>query len=50
MVPEESFLGAIIAITKHSVPGLAMAILRAALNIRAIRAVLGSGGRGLGFG
>ena len=52
VVPQESFLGAIIAITKHSAPGLAMAILRpgAALDIRAIRSGLGSGGGGLGFG
>ena len=37
-------------ITKHSAPGLAMAILRAALDIRVIRSSLGSGGGGLGFG
>ena len=37
-------------IMKHSAPGLAIAILRAALNIRAIRPNLGLGGGRLGFG
>ena len=37
-------------ITKHSAPGLAKAILRAVLDIRAIQSGLGSGGGGLGFG
>ena len=50
VVPEKSFSGAIIAIMKHSAPGLAMAILRAALDIRAIRSGLVSGGGELGFG
>ena len=50
VVPEESFSVAIIVITKHSAPGLAIAILRAALDIKVIRSGLGSGGRGLGFG
>ena len=49
-VPEESFSRAIITIMKHSAPSLAMAILRAALDIRAIWSGLGSGGGGLGFG
>ena len=39
---------AIITITKHLVLGLAMAILRAALDIKAIQSDLDSGGEGLG--
>ena len=39
---------AIIAITKYSVPSLAMAILRAAFDIKAIQFGLNSGGEGLG--
>ena len=50
VVLEELFSGAIIVITKHSASGLAVAILRATLDIRAIQSGLGSGGGGLGFG
>src|SRR5258705_3408346 len=47
-VPDESLSGAIIAITKYSAPGLAMAILKAALDIRVIRSFFGSGVGGFG--
>ena len=46
--PGVSFSGDIMAITKHSAPGLAIGILRAALDIRVIRSCFGSGGGGFG--
>ena len=46
---DESSLEVIIAITKHSAPGLVMAILRAALDIRVIKSNSGLGDVGWAF-